>query len=828
VVEHQQRIKRSFKEYAMRPQIEGLETRRLLSDVTSLTIGDTRFFADTVDGISGLYKSHLDGSDKTLLKTYNSAYFNPHWLTDVNGTLFFTGRTGSESFYGSELWKSDGTPDGTVIVRDIYGGAQGSDPHDLMLLNGHLVFQARNTSLYQAIITSDGTRDGTIQLINPSWQGLYYSRFSHLEITDNLLYAEIYNSGLQQYERWQSDGSKAGTTIAPPAARVVDHSLRIFGSNGDDQITLDASGGVTHVLINGAASDFATSSFSGIEINALGGDDSVLLTDAIQTSAVINGNGGLSTLRGGSGNDVLSGLGQLDGRSGDDTLSGEGTLLGGAGNDTINGGSYSDPHIDGETILDGGAGNDLIRATAHPATLIGGDGNDSLVGSADADSILGGAGDDSLNSGRGDDTLDGESGHDTLVGGFGVETFIFDEDDTVINDDPITLNADSKSVAINGTLGDDIVRISLKSGDPQTVVIRVNDQTVEVPVSNFGHISITTGNGNDDVAIDADVPFDIYANFINTGDGDDTIAAGSGSNIIDPGAGTDSIDGSGGSQDRLTYYSSSTGISKTDAGLQQIVADGATDTYVNIESIVGSNFDDVIVVDAASDAVRFIYGNEGDDVITLLNTPPQSPGTIYGEAGADTLTASDHDTIHSDELDTVNHQNSAAAAAQSLFSLSGDALTLDGTDGDDIIAVALRKGDASKLQVSINGEKHVYAVSSLSSIIINASDGNDTINLKRVAIASKIFGGAGNDVIYGSQAADRIMAGDGDDWINGGAGNDVIYGEDGDDRLFGGDDRDYINGGAGSNVIRGGNAVDRIIRQIGLDDVKSNAGDLLA
>ncbi len=41
---------------------------------------------------------------------------NPSSLTDVNGTLYFQATDGSN---GYELWKSDGTFAGTVLVRDI-------------------------------------------------------------------------------------------------------------------------------------------------------------------------------------------------------------------------------------------------------------------------------------------------------------------------------------------------------------------------------------------------------------------------------------------------------------------------------------------------------------------------------------------------------------------------------------------------------------------------------------------------------------------------------------------------------------------------------------
>src|SRR5262249_38132291 len=66
----------------------------------------------------------------------------PHYLTNVGGTLFFAANDGTHSL---ELWKSDGTAAGTVLVKDInpstaFGG--GSSPFELTAVGGTLYFTA--------------------------------------------------------------------------------------------------------------------------------------------------------------------------------------------------------------------------------------------------------------------------------------------------------------------------------------------------------------------------------------------------------------------------------------------------------------------------------------------------------------------------------------------------------------------------------------------------------------------------------------------------------------------------------------------------------------
>ena len=60
-------------------------------------------------------------------------------LTAVGNTLFFVAHDGR---HGSELWKTDGTTDGSVLVKDIRPGFDGSRPSYLVAAGAWLFFAA--------------------------------------------------------------------------------------------------------------------------------------------------------------------------------------------------------------------------------------------------------------------------------------------------------------------------------------------------------------------------------------------------------------------------------------------------------------------------------------------------------------------------------------------------------------------------------------------------------------------------------------------------------------------------------------------------------------
>src|SRR5262249_8117031 len=139
-----------------------------------------------------LWKS--DGTAKGTV-VVSSTMNDPSGLTNVNGTLFFAAQ---DSQHGAELWKSDGTNSGTVLVKDINptsttstylkctGGPHyphgypkcrwvtvtvpsSSSPRSLINANGTLFFVADEGTHGRELWKSDGTAAGTVLVadINP-------------------------------------------------------------------------------------------------------------------------------------------------------------------------------------------------------------------------------------------------------------------------------------------------------------------------------------------------------------------------------------------------------------------------------------------------------------------------------------------------------------------------------------------------------------------------------------------------------------------------------------------------------------------------------------
>jgi ELWxxDGT repeat protein len=173
----------------------------------------------------------------------------PMEFVDVAGTVFFTAES-SEA--GRELWKTDGTEEGTVLVKDIRPGVFGSSPEQLINVDGTLFFRATDGSSGVELWSSDGTEEGTVMVKNlrPGGLGSYPNQFT---ISGGTLFFTA-NNGVHGTELWKSDGTDAGTIMVwdirdgsagsfPGQLVDVDGTLYFHANHGTSGVELWKSDG---------------------------------------------------------------------------------------------------------------------------------------------------------------------------------------------------------------------------------------------------------------------------------------------------------------------------------------------------------------------------------------------------------------------------------------------------------------------------------------------------------------------------------------------------------------------------------------------------------
>ena len=170
--------------------------------------GDTLFFFTGVQGtIPQLWKT--DGSPDGTLPIASFPRLPMAGMTESNGLLYFVIDDGE---HGQELWRSDGTEDGTFLVKDIRDGPAGSTPIELVNFNDTLFFTADDGVAGSELWASDGTAAGTV-LFKDIRDGPSGSGPGDFTIFDGRLFfsAADEEHGL---ELWKTDGTTAGTELA--------------------------------------------------------------------------------------------------------------------------------------------------------------------------------------------------------------------------------------------------------------------------------------------------------------------------------------------------------------------------------------------------------------------------------------------------------------------------------------------------------------------------------------------------------------------------------------------------------------------------------------
>jgi len=199
------------------------------SNPRGLTSTDTRLFFVATSRLNAYYTDDqlhivndtltgslkISGSDGTNI-------INPSELTAVGNTLYFSGK---DYDFGTELWKSDGTNAGTMIVREIMTGITSTSPYSLRAIGDTLFFvvdpkDATNLDTRQ-LWKSDGSFDGTTKVVDfnfkPGQPGSTKPDFT--VVGPDLYFINTTANGFS--EIWVADGITGETRTVLDSSRAV-------------------------------------------------------------------------------------------------------------------------------------------------------------------------------------------------------------------------------------------------------------------------------------------------------------------------------------------------------------------------------------------------------------------------------------------------------------------------------------------------------------------------------------------------------------------------------------------------------------------------------
>jgi ELWxxDGT repeat protein len=229
------------------------------------------FIADDMIHGTELWRCSAGFTDFQMVKDINptgSSY--PYKLTLIDGILYFWANEGTA---GRELWKSDGTEAGTMLVKDIFPGVDGQSGYGSIVkvvlsdTSSAIFFTARTSSTGNELWRTDGTPDNTVMVkdINPGANSSMPQLNTAPAISFNHRLFFAADDGTNGQELWSSDGTESGTTLVenlgPGSSAPADFmSIRTglttqrlyFTSNsssyGQEVFYYDTTDGLIHLL----------------------------------------------------------------------------------------------------------------------------------------------------------------------------------------------------------------------------------------------------------------------------------------------------------------------------------------------------------------------------------------------------------------------------------------------------------------------------------------------------------------------------------------------------------------------------------------------------
>jgi ELWxxDGT repeat protein len=176
-------------------------------------VGDVLYFS-AVDGLIGgeLWRSDGTPAGTFMVKDLapGATHSMPNGFTQLRGNAaVFAASPNSFEGVSSDLWVTDGTAAGTVKLLDVRPGMRGSNPRDFVRFGGAVYFTADDGAHGRELWKTDGTTGGTLLVmdVNPGPAG---SAASDLKVVAGRLYF-VATDPEGGREVWLSNGTPAGT-----------------------------------------------------------------------------------------------------------------------------------------------------------------------------------------------------------------------------------------------------------------------------------------------------------------------------------------------------------------------------------------------------------------------------------------------------------------------------------------------------------------------------------------------------------------------------------------------------------------------------------------
>ncbi|MDZ7855644.1 calcium-binding protein [Sphaerotilus sp.] len=606
------------------------------------------------------------------------------------------------------------------------------------------------------------------------------------------------SSNFHGHDTYQDTGTSGTDKIVAVGTGDVDIGFRgNFGAAGGIEV-IDATGAGGTVRLLGESSsqtlDFRTVTLTGIN----------LVIDAGSGNDTVYGSAASDTLLSGFGEDVLDGAGGSDvyrvtgnttasfqgydryqdsGATGTDRIVAVGTgnvdigLRGGFGS----GSGIEVIDSTGATgtvrLLGEGAAETLdfrsVTLTGSNLVIDAGSGNDTVYGSAGSDTLL---------SSSGDDLMDGAGGSDvyrvtgnTTTGFHGHDTF---KDSGTSGTDTIVVAGTTTGAVDIGIRGWDATGIETVDATGTTGMVRLLD----TGSANLIDLRTTTLTGSN-LVIDANYGNDtVYGSAAA-----DTIVGGSGNDLLDGGAGGDTYRVTGNEAGGwASFHSFDTYRDSGTSGTDKIVALGTGNVDIGLLASFGSASGiEEIDTTGATGTVRLLGDGSSSTLDFRSVTLTGTNIVIDGAYGHDVLFGSAQDNVivsgwGDDTVDGAGGGDTFRITGNTTKDFQGyDVYKDTGTSGTDRI-VALGTGD---VDIGFKGNfgpasgiEVIDATGATGNVRLLGDNGAQTLDFRGVTLTGTrlvIDGGNGNDVVYGSDAADTLVSHNGEDTLDGAGGGDL-------------------------------------------------------